>query len=153
MVCCNFVGRSDHGFLDNDYGDFVMNLRSPLSHVLGSGSAKEGTDHFWGQRVSAVALAFLGLWFMFSLITLSSVDFELSAVADWVGRTPNSVMLVLLILTLGYHSSLGIQVILEDYVHGPMVKVVALILSKFTHIVVASGAVFAVLKLAFGGSL
>jgi succinate dehydrogenase / fumarate reductase membrane anchor subunit len=87
---------------------------------------------------------------MFSLITLSSVDFELSAVADWVGRTPNSVMLVLLILTLGYHSSLGIQVILEDYVHGPMVKVVALILNKFTHIVVASGAVFAVLKLAFG---
>ena len=153
MVRCYFVGRADNGFLDNDYGDFVMNLRTPLSHVLGSGSAKEGTDHFWGQRVSAVALAILGLWFMFSLITLSGVDFEFSAVTDWVGRTTNSVMLILLILALGYHSSLGIQVIVEDYVHGPMVKVVALILSKFTHIAVALSAVFAVLKLAFGGNL
>lgn len=130
-----------------------MNLRSPLSHVLGSGSAKEGTDHWWGQRVSAVALLILGLWFMFSLITLNVAGFEYAAIADWAGRTSNSIMLILLVLTLGYHSDLGVQVIIEDYVHGATIKVVTLILSKFAHVVVALGSVFAVLKLAFGATV
>ena len=104
-----------------------MNLRSPLSHVLGSGSAKEGTDHFWGQRVSAVALAILGIWFLISLVTMADADFDYVGLADWVGLTLNSVMLILLVLTLAYHSSLGIEVIIEDYVHGPFLKVVSLI--------------------------
>ena len=127
-----------------------MSLRSPLSHVLGSGSAKEGTDHWWRQRVSAVALLILGSWFMYSLVLLNFVEFKHAAVANWASQPLNSVMLTLLVLTLGFHSSLGIQVIIEDYVHGPMIKVVALILSKFTHIFVSLTAVFAVLKLAFG---
>jgi len=129
-----------------------VNLRSPLSHVLGSGSAKEGTDHFWGQRVSAVALAILGIWFLFSLVTMASAPLDYAALADWVGRTSNSVLLILLLLALAYHSSLGIEVIIEDYVHGPFLKVVSLIFSKFAHIAFASGAIFAVLKLAFGAN-
>lgn len=127
-----------------------MNLRSPLSHVLGSGSAKEGTDHWWAQRVTAVALLILGTWFMYGLISLGSLDFEYAAVAEWASRPFHSVMLTLLVLTLGYHSSLGIQVIIEDYVHGPMIKVAALMLSKFTHIFVSLTAVLAVFRLAFG---
>ena len=127
-----------------------MNLRSPLSHVLGSGSAKEGTDHWWGQRLSAVALLVLGLWLLYSLITLNAGAFDAAQVAQWAGTTSNAIMLILLLVTLGYHSSLGVQVVIEDYVHGPLIKVVALILSKFSHIAVTFGAVFAVLKLAFG---
>jgi succinate dehydrogenase / fumarate reductase membrane anchor subunit len=129
-----------------------MNLRSPLSRVLGSGSANEGTDHWWAQRVSSVALLILGSWFMYGLVTFASVGFEYVAVAHWASRPLNSVMLTLLVLTLGFHSSLGIQVIIEDYVHGPMIKVVALMLSKFTHVFVALTAVLAVFRLAFGYS-
>ncbi len=127
-----------------------MNLRSPLSQVLGSGSAKDGTEHWWGQRVSAVGLAILGLWFVLSILLLSDTGFKHADVIDWVGRTPNSVMLILLGLTLAYHSTLGMQVILEDYVHGPFLKVVTLILNKFIHVVIAMTTVFAVLKIAFG---
>ena len=102
-----------------------MNLRSPLSSVLGSGSAKDGTEHWWGQRVSAVGLVILGLWFMYSMLLLGKTGFNYPDVIYWLGRTPNSVMLTLLGLTLAYHSNLGIQVIIEDYVHDPfMVKVI-----------------------------
>lgn len=125
-----------------------MQLRSPLRQVLGSGSAKQGTDHWWGQRLSAIGLLLLGLWFMLSLLQLGS--FEYADVVHWASRPASSVMLILLFLTLGYHSNLGIQVIIEDYVHGPLLKIVALILSKFSHLLVATVAVFAVLKIAFG---
>ena len=76
-----------------------MNLRSPLSHVLGSGSAKDGTEHWWGQRVSAVGLVILGLWFMYSMLLLGKTGFNYPDVIHWIGRTPNSVMLLLLGLT------------------------------------------------------
>ena len=127
-----------------------MSLRSPLSRVLGSGSAKEGTDHWWMQRLTAVAMAVLGTWFLWSLLLLA--DFEQSTVQAWIGRPWNSVLLLLLGITLAYHSSLGVQVVIEDYVHGPLLKVVSLVLSKFAHIVVAVAASFAVLKIAFGSA-
>ncbi len=125
-----------------------MELRSPLSRVLGSGSAKDGTDHWWGQRLSAVALLVLGLWFMLALTTLGSVEYF--DVIRWAAHPSNSVMLILLSLTLAYHSSLGIQVIIEDYVHGSFVKVVAVILNKFAHVFFVMTALFAILKIAFG---
>lgn len=149
MVCHCFVIGFNSRFVDIGLG-CRMNLRSPLSHVLGSGSAKEGTEHWWQQRVSAVALLVLGIWFMYSLVLFNSVEFEYAIVANWASQPLNSVMLTLLVLTLGFHSSLGIQVIIEDYVHGSMIKVVALILNKFTHIFVALTAVFAVFRLASG---
>ena len=122
-----------------------MSLRSPLGRVLGLGTAKEGTSHWWGQRVSALALLILGLWFAFSLATMSG--FGYAEAVSFIGRPVNSVLLLLLSLTLAYHSNLGIQVVIEDYVHAPGLKVITLIASRFAHGLLAAAAVFAVLKI------
>ncbi len=125
-----------------------MNLRSPLSHVLGSGSAKDGTEHFWGQRLSALALLVLGLWFVIALWRIESLQYL--DLIHWLRLPFNSVSLIFLCLTLAYHSKLGIQVIVEDYVGGAFIKVTAIILSNFAHLFVALAAVFSILKIAFG---
>jgi len=128
-----------------------MSLRSPLSRVLGSGSANDGTEHWWAQRVTAVALLILGLWFLISLLQLD--DFAHATVSAWIGRPFVGVMMLLLCLTLAWHSYLGVQVVLEDYVHGPLIKVVSLLLSRFTHAFLAIAAILAILKVSLGGSL
>ena len=125
-----------------------MSLRSPLGRVLGRGSAKEGTDHWWMQRVTSVALGALGIWFLLALIALP--DFAQDTVATWIGQPWNALFLLLLGLSVAYHSALGVQVVIEDYVHGAFLKVVSLLLNKFAHIVVAAAMSFAVLKIAFG---
>jgi succinate dehydrogenase / fumarate reductase membrane anchor subunit len=122
-----------------------MKLRAPLSRVLGLGTAKDGTSHWWGQRVSAIALLFLGLWFVVSLTMMS--DFSHAAVVASIERPINSILLLLLMVTMAYHSYLGIQVVIEDYVHAPGIKVMALILSRFTHVLLVTAAVFAILKI------
>ena len=122
-----------------------MNLRAPLGRVLGLGTAKDGTSHWWGQRVSAIALLGLGLWFAFSLAT--STGYSHAEVVAEIGRPINAILLLLLTVTMAYHSYLGIQVVIEDYVHAPGVKVLALILSRFTHILLVTAAVFAILKI------
>ncbi len=127
-----------------------MSLRSPLGRVLGLGSAKGGTVHWWAQRMTAVALVFLGLWFLISILLLDNLRFD--AVFTWVGRPFNSVLLVLTTATLAYHSKLGVQVVIEDYVHGPAIKIFSLVMNNFTHILLAAAGVFAVLKIGFGAS-
>ena len=125
-----------------------MSLKSPVGRVLGSGSAKEGTDHWWMQRVTAVALVALGLWFLAAMAGLD--DYDQATVRAFMAAPWNALSLVLLGLALAYHSSLGVQVVIEDYVHGPFLKVAALVLNRFAHIIVAAAATFAVLKTAFG---
>lgn len=127
-----------------------MSLRSPLGKVLGSGSAKDGTEHWWAQRVSAVALLILGSWFLYSIMRIDS--FTHAAMLAWVGRPFNSVMLLLLSVTLAWHSALGVQVVLEDYVHGPFLKVVSLVANRFAHVFLAIAAVVAVLTITLGGA-
>ena len=128
-----------------------MSLRSPLSRVLGSGSAKGGTEHWWMQRVTAVALLIIGLWFLVSIAGL--VDYDRAELYRWVGHPFNAVMLILASITLAWHSTLGLQVIVEDYVHGPMLKIIALLFNKFLHVFLAAAALLAVLKVALGDSL
>jgi len=127
-----------------------MSLRSPLSGVLGSGSAKEGTEHWWMQRVTAVALLILGLWFLVSIARLGGYAHE--ELLGWAGDPFNAVMLLLAGVTLAWHSALGIQVIIEDYVHGPALKVVSLLANNFVHVFLAIAAVLAILKIALGGA-
>ncbi len=143
-------GHRDLGVPDSAVLVADVSLRSPLGKVLGSGSAKEGTGHWWAQRVTAIALLMLGTWFL--LAFSPSIAQDSNAIQQWIGAPWNGVMLLLLGVALSYHSSLGLQVVIEDYVHGSSLKVVSLILNKFFHAGVAMAAIFAVLKIAFGGN-
>ncbi|MDH3429200.1 MAG: succinate dehydrogenase, hydrophobic membrane anchor protein [Gammaproteobacteria bacterium] len=125
-----------------------MSLRAPLGRVLGLGSAKDGTGHWWAQRVSAVALTFLGLWFVVRISAVSILDY--GKVVEFVGNPLNSVLLTLLCLAAAYHSYLGVQVVIEDYVHAAGPKVVSLILSHFAHIIVAVVSIYAILRVGLG---
>ena len=126
-----------------------MSLRSPISRVTGLGTAKKGLGHWWSQRVTSVALLPLGLWFVASLLRLPNFGHEI--VTTWIAMPLNSVLLLLLIGTLVYHSQLGVQVVVEDYVHHHGLKVATMLLLTFAHVVVAALAIFAVLRIAFGG--
>ena len=122
-----------------------MNLRSPLGRVLGLGSAKDGTDHWWSQRVSAVALVLLGGWFGYALVRLDALDYL--DIVRFVSQPVNGVLLALLGLTLAFHSYLGVRVVIEDYIHAPGAKVTWLILARFAHVVVAVASVYAILMI------
>lgn len=127
-----------------------MSVGSSSAQVPVSGSAEGGTKHWWAQRVTAVALLILGGWFLYSIMQLDS--FAHSALLAWAGRSFNSIMLLLLSVTLAWHSALGVQVVLEDYVHGSMIKVASLLLNRFAHAFLAIAAVVAIVRIAFGGS-
>lgn len=125
-----------------------MNLVTPLNRVLGLGSAKGGVEHWWVQRLSAAALVPLGLWFAISLARLD--DFSFSTVVAWIQQPVTSVLLILTAVTVSYHSHLGVQVVIEDYVHGNAAKVISLTLSTFAHVAFAIVSLFSILKIAFG---
>jgi succinate dehydrogenase / fumarate reductase membrane anchor subunit len=125
-----------------------MSLRAPLGRVLGLGSAKNGTDHWWGQRISGVALVFLGLWFAGSLHGLGPL--EHGAVLIFIGTPVNTVLLSLLCLTVAWHSWLGVQVVIEDYVHAHGLKIVLLVLSRFVHVFVAVLSLYSILRIGLG---
>jgi len=127
-----------------------LSVGSSSAQVPVSGSAEGGTKHWWAQRVTAVALLILGGWFLYSIMQLDS--FAHSALLAWAGRSFNSIMLLLLSVTLAWHSALGVQVVLEDYVHGSMIKVASLLLNRFAHAFLAIAAVVAIVRIAFGGS-
>lgn len=126
-----------------------MSLQSPLSRVLGLGSAKAGAGHWWMQRLTAVALVPLGLWFVFALLGLQHGNYQM--VSAWVAEPGNSILLILLVLTLVYHSSLGLQVVIEDYVHGAT-KITTLVAMQFVHVIMAVGGVYAIVVVSVGGA-
>lgn len=126
-----------------------MSLRSPIGKVRGLGSAKSGTHHFWIQRVSAVALVPLVLWLVASLICLTGAGRD--EVLDWLSNPLPAILMILLVVAGFYHLKLGIQVILEDYVHGEGAKLVTSLLNTFVCFAGGAISVFAVLKIAFGG--
>ena len=125
-----------------------MSIKTPLGQVRGLGSAKSGTHHWWMQRVTAIALIPLAIWFVASIIGLIGADRTI--VLAWL-HLPLVAVLMTLLLGVGfYHMKLGLQVIIEDYVHCEALKVAALMASNFACIALAVACVFAVLKIAFG---
>jgi succinate dehydrogenase / fumarate reductase membrane anchor subunit len=123
-----------------------MSLQTPLGRVLGSGAAGQGVAHWWTQRVTSVALIPLTLWFTLSLLGKSLQSYE--AMRGWLGQPWVAVFTILLSLTLAWHSWLGVQVVVEDYVHGKAAKTSLLLVSTFLHFAAAVAAVFAVMILA-----
>jgi succinate dehydrogenase / fumarate reductase membrane anchor subunit len=127
-----------------------MSLRSPLSRVEGLGSAKEGTAHWWSQRVTSVALIPLTLWLVFSLMSLPALDYD--TVRTWLSVPLSGFLALLLLAVMAYHSYLGTTVIVEDYVHGNGMKVLMLTTLKFLYVLCAGSGMFAILRVALGFS-
>ena len=125
-----------------------MSLRSPLGRVLGLGSAKGGSSHWYAQRVTAVALVPLGLWFIVSLALLENTG--LGAVQAWLRSPVSSVLAVLFVAVAAWHANLGLQVVVEDYVSSKGTRVVVLLAIKFALAVAALVGVLSVLRIAFG---
>ena len=125
-----------------------MSLRSPLGRVLGTGSAKDGTGHWWAQRVTSVALIPLTVWFFIALLTLPGLDY--ATVKAWLALPVSSFLGILMLAVLTYHSYLGTTVIIEDYVHSAGLKVMTLMLLRFLYVLLGGGGMFAILRVAFG---
>ncbi|HEY5380393.1 MAG TPA: succinate dehydrogenase, hydrophobic membrane anchor protein [Pseudolabrys sp.] len=123
-------------------------MRSPLARAIGLGSAKEGVGAWWAERVSAIALVPLTLWFAASIIAHTGSDYSTSIA--WL-RTPfATALMILLLLALFHHTALGLQVVIEDYVHSG-VKFAAVIAVRFGCFALATVGIMAVLSVAFSG--
>jgi succinate dehydrogenase / fumarate reductase membrane anchor subunit len=118
---------------------------TPIGQVRGLGSAKEGAHHWWQQKLTAAANLILMLWFMISVILLPAYDY--ATVQAWLSSPLAAVPLLLLVISTFYHFRLGLQVVIEDYVHDES-RIVLLVLLNFFTIASAVTAIFSILKLA-----
>ncbi|MGQ0741317.1 MAG: succinate dehydrogenase, hydrophobic membrane anchor protein [Alphaproteobacteria bacterium] len=125
-----------------------MSLQTPLHRVEGLGSAKAGTAEFWRQRVTAIALVPLSLWFVWAALALVGADH--AAVTAFLADPVNAVLMLLFLIAALYHMSIGIQIIIEDYVQQPFLKVSCIILNRFFALALGAATAFALLKIAFG---
>lgn len=123
-------------------------VRSPLAIVRGLGSAKSGTDHFIHQRVTAIALIPLTWWFISSLMKIA-LSPDSDKLVHWLSAGFNAGTLIVLLIALFYHAKLGVQTIIEDYIHCHCVKITALLINYFVMFAFTAISVLAVLKLHF----
>jgi succinate dehydrogenase / fumarate reductase membrane anchor subunit len=125
------------------------NLRSDLGRVRGLGSAKEGVQHWWMQRVTAIALIPLSLWFVACIVFLLDVD--RATAVDWLGSPVTLGLMSLFLVALVYHAVLGLQVVIEDYIHSHAAKIVLLLLIQFAGIALAATGIIAMLMITIYG--
>jgi succinate dehydrogenase / fumarate reductase, membrane anchor subunit len=125
-----------------------MSTRTPLGRVRGYGSAKSGTGHFIHQRLTAIAN--IPLTIAAVLIVTSLIGHNQAAVAQILGWGPVAIVMLLFIISTSYHMKIGMQVIIEDYVHDERAKYALLILNTFFAVAVGFSSIYAILKLSFG---
>ncbi len=126
-----------------------MSLRSPLGRVRGLGSAKEGTGHFWAERVTAIAL--IPLTFLFVVIIFAFIGADHARAVALMGNPLVAIVMLLFIGAGFYHMQLGVQVVIEDYIHHEALKTLSLLAVSLGTVTLGVASVFAILKLAFGG--
>lgn len=125
-----------------------MSMRTPLSRTRGLGSAKEGTEHFWWQRVTAFVNMVLGIFVVWVFVGLVGADFETTRMT--MASPLVAIPFLLFVMSASYHMKLGMQVIIEDYVQSDGRKTLLILLNIFYTILVALTCVFAILKISFG---
>ena len=124
-------------------------LRGSVARARGLGSAKEGVSHWWVQRLTALALIPLGLWFVASMVCFAGADH--AAISQWLSAPFTLVALSLTLIAAFYHAVLGLQVVIEDYIHTKAVKVTLIILIQFAAFAFAASGIIALLMTAFAG--
>jgi len=124
-------------------------LRSPLNRARGLGSAKDGLHHWWVQRLTALALIPLVIWFALSLVMMSGADYGM--VRAWIGSPVAMVLLILTIVIGLHHGQLGMQVVIEDYVHNDGLKLALIVAVRFIAVLFGLAAVVAIMRIGFGG--
>ena len=122
--------------------------RTPLKKALGLGSAKTGTHHFLVQRLTAVALVFLACWFVYFVVSLMQADYLTAS--DAVARPWNATLLIAFLVAMFWHAQLGVQVVIEDYVHSHGLALFAQVAVRFVCFLGALASVFAVIIIALG---
>jgi len=123
-----------------------VNLRTPLARVKGLGASGQGSHHWWVQRLTAIALVPLSLWFAFSIV--GHIDDDYVTVLAWISSPGVAVMLLLFLGFMFFHAQLGLQVVIEDYVHNETVKMAALLAVKALALLAGVASIFAVLRIA-----
>ncbi len=143
-----YDGLAGFGWVGDDHwaGLVAMNLRHPLANAKGSGASGEGSHHWWLQRLTAVALIPLSLWFMFAVVSHIGDDYQ--TITTWVSHPGVAVFLILYLVFMFWHGQLGVQVIIEDYVHHEGTKLFLMLLIKAVLLLAGAASVFAILKLA-----
>ena len=124
-------------------------LRTPLGRVRGLGSAKEGVQHWWAQRLTSLALVPLTIWFVSSLVALAGAEHV--DVITWLRSPVVAVSMVLLLGVTFHHTQAGLQVVIEDYVHDEGAKLALILAVKAVALIAALAGIFAVLKIALRG--
>ena len=126
----------------------IRSYAAPLARARGLGSAKQGVEHWWLQRLTALALVVLTLWFVWVVVRLSGASHETALI--FVARPLNTVLLILTSIVSFWHAALGLQVVYEDYIANEGARLAAIILTKFAAVALITATVIAVLRIAFG---
>ena len=124
-------------------------FRTPLKNARGLGTARTGTEHFVHQRLTATALAFLGLWFVWFVVSLVGSDYLTAT--DAISKPWNAVLLVGFLVAAFWHAQLGLQVVLEDYIHNSLLALALQVSVKFIAVLGAIVSIFAVARIALAG--
>lgn len=123
----------------------MSSSRTPLGRVKGMGSSHSGTGHFWRERITAAALAPLSLWFAYAAIGLSGTT--TAAPLQFFAQPVNAILMAAFVIISLYHAALGIQVVIDDYVHSPGTKIFLFLLVRLFVIATGSACIIALLRI------